>query len=151
MSNFTYDLTRGRQEEEKLCVVLTENGFTNITLNKSEEYEILKSWDVQFTKKGVTYTGELKADYKSEQTGRVAIEYECNGKPSGITTTTSDWWFYKLGDSFYAITPTKIKEFIRNNTCWLPTVKGGDNQNAKLYLIHKDLFITISKLIPNGK
>ena len=31
-----------------------------------------------------------------EKTGNIALEYECNGKPSGINATTSDYWIHIL-------------------------------------------------------
>jgi hypothetical protein len=44
---------------------------------------------------------EVKTDAKYEKTGRVYVEYEClkRGKwvPSGIQTTTADFWAFVLG------------------------------------------------------
>ena len=42
-----------------------------------------------------------KIEVKTERdwwakTGNIALEYECNGKPSGITATTSDYWIHIL-------------------------------------------------------
>ena len=31
-----------------------------------------------------------------EKTGNIALEYECNGKPSGISATQSDYWIHIL-------------------------------------------------------
>ena len=31
-----------------------------------------------------------------DKTGKIALEYECNGKPSGISATTSDYWIHIL-------------------------------------------------------
>ena len=31
-----------------------------------------------------------------EKTGNIALEYECNGKPSGISSTQSDYWIHIL-------------------------------------------------------
>ena len=31
-----------------------------------------------------------------DKTGNIALEYECNGKPSGISATTSDYWIHIL-------------------------------------------------------
>lgn len=39
---------------------------------------------------------EVKRDFKVSQTGNVAIEIECRGKPSGIATTQSDWYAIAL-------------------------------------------------------
>jgi len=41
---------------------------------------------------------EVKSEtYYWERTGNVAIEYECNGKPSGIAVTDAQWWTHHLG------------------------------------------------------
>ena len=42
-----------------------------------------------------------KIEVKTERdwwykTGNIALEYECNGKPSGINATTSDYWIHIL-------------------------------------------------------
>ena len=44
---------------------------------------------------------DKKIEVKTERdwwakTGNIALEYECNGKPSGITATTSDYWIHIL-------------------------------------------------------
>ena len=33
-----------------------------------------------------------------KKTGNIAVEYECNGKPSGIDTTKSDFWIHILSN-----------------------------------------------------
>ena len=33
-----------------------------------------------------------------KKTGNIAIEYECNGKPSGIDKTESDFWIHILSN-----------------------------------------------------
>ena len=44
---------------------------------------------------------DKKIEIKTERdwlfkTGNIALEYECNGKPSGINATTSDYWIQIL-------------------------------------------------------
>lgn len=39
---------------------------------------------------------EVKRDFKISETGNVAVEFECRGKPSGIATTKSDWYAIAL-------------------------------------------------------
>jgi hypothetical protein len=40
---------------------------------------------------------ELKSEaYTWRRTGNVCIEFECNGKPSGIAATEADMWFHEL-------------------------------------------------------
>jgi hypothetical protein len=40
---------------------------------------------------------ELKSEtWQWEQTGNIAVEYRCDGKPSGISTTEADFWVHEL-------------------------------------------------------
>jgi hypothetical protein len=40
---------------------------------------------------------ELKSEtWQWEQTGNICIEYRCDGRPSGISTTESDCWVHEL-------------------------------------------------------
>jgi hypothetical protein len=40
---------------------------------------------------------ELKSEtWQWEQTGNIAIEYACDGQPSGIATTEADYWVHEL-------------------------------------------------------
>lgn len=40
---------------------------------------------------------ELKSEtWQWEQTGNIAIEYQCDGSPSGISTTQADVWVHEL-------------------------------------------------------
>jgi hypothetical protein len=40
---------------------------------------------------------ELKSEtWQWEQTGNIAIEFACGGKPSGIATTEADYWVHEL-------------------------------------------------------
>lgn len=37
---------------------------------------------------------EVKSDRLTHKTGNLAIEYECNKKPSGVSTTKADYYMY---------------------------------------------------------
>ncbi len=39
---------------------------------------------------------EVKTDFKAYKTGNIAIEIECNGKPSGLATTEAEWWLFNI-------------------------------------------------------
>jgi len=145
MSNFDYCLQQAHEDEKLLCTVLEQYGFTNATLNESDEYETLKGYDVTFEKDGVTYTGELKTDYQYSQTGNVAVEYEYRNRPSGIFSTTADLWFYKLGDEYYVVSPKKIKEYVATHRRSLRFVCGGDDGASKLVLIPIEQFKSITR------
>lgn len=62
---------------------------------------------------------ELKSEtWQWEQTGNICIEYRCNGRPSGISTTEADVWVHELkrdGDTLvYLMFPIeRLKELAR--------------------------------------
>jgi hypothetical protein len=87
---------------------------------------------------------DKKIEVKSERdmwmrTGNIAIEYECNGKASGIQTTESDYWFHNLciGDDTYATLVFKTDNLrdILNTTKGKKQVYGGDNNASKMFLV----------------
>ena len=88
---------------------------------------------------------DKKIEVKSERdvwqkTGNIAIEYECYGKPSGISATESDYWFHNLciGDETFAtiVFDTKSLKRIINNLDSKRSVSGGDNNAARMYLLN---------------
>ena len=91
---------------------------------------------------------DKKIEVKSErgmwlQTGNIAIEYECYGKPSGINATNSDYWFHNLcvGDEVFGtlVFETKMLKKIINasiNANQVRSVSGGDHNASKMYLIN---------------
>ena len=64
---FDIDLKYGQVREEQV---------SNIFANKKIEIKTERDW--------------------WEKTGNIALEYECNGKPSGISATQSDYWIHIL-------------------------------------------------------
>ena len=104
------DLALGKRFE----LVYFENELDDAEIYQSEG--LCKGWDLE-TYKGVRY--EVKACRKWRSTGNMLVEFACNKKDSGISTTISDYWaFYQLGrndDWIKVITvPTAvIKDMIR--------------------------------------
>ena len=64
---FDIDLKYGQMREKQV---------SNIFANKKIEIKTERDW--------------------WDKTGNIALEYECNGKPSGISATTSDYWIHIL-------------------------------------------------------
>ena len=91
---------------------------------------------------------DKKIEVKSERgmwlnTGNIAIEYECYGKPSGINTTKADYWFHNLcvGDEVFAtlVFETKMLKKIINasiNENKVRSVSGGDHNASRMYLMN---------------
>ena len=44
---------------------------------------------------------EVKRDRLVSQTGNIAVEISLNGYPSGLTTSTADWWAFLLSGDKY--------------------------------------------------
>ena len=53
-------------------------------------------WDLKLKHDGKETTYEVKADFMSYKSGKVAIEYECNKKPSGIYSSKADFYILCL-------------------------------------------------------
>ena len=64
---FDIDLKYGQMREKQV---------SNIFANKKIEVKTERDW--------------------WDKPGNIALEYECNGKPSGINATTSDYWIHIL-------------------------------------------------------
>lgn len=149
MSTFNDDLKRANEDEQTLCYALEQNGCTDATMNISDDYETLKAWDISFTgEDGISYSGELKTDYKYTFTNNIAVELSCNGKPSGLITTAASYWFYKLGEDFYWFLPATLYSHIYYNQHRLRFVNGGDRGAAYLALVPLNEFLTIATKLP---
>jgi len=75
---------------------------------------------------------------KWKETGNIAIEFRCRGKPSGIAVTQAKWWVHVLADgddtSCMLLFPTaKLKviarQYLKNS------VHGGDDNLSEMVLI----------------
>lgn len=105
---------------------------------------------------------DKKIEVKSERgmwlkTGNIAIEYESYGKPSGIATTESDYWFHNLcvDEKVYAtlVFKTDMLKQIVEQTNDKKTVSGGDHNASKMYLMNiQNIFSSdiIKKSIDNN-
>jgi len=80
---------------------------------------------------------EVKRDFKVSTTGNVAIEFECYGKPSGISITKADYWALQLdGSQFWKEIIVVIKtERLKKLAETYPIDNGGDYKAAKFYLV----------------
>lgn len=93
-----------------------------------------KGYDIYVPEK--RFRIECKHDKKSEETANIAIEFEFNGRPSGIEATTATHWIYKFHDGSwkFAIGRTAVFRSLCEKKRW---VNGGDGYLAKMYLVPK--------------
>lgn len=108
-NSFTYDLSFGEEAEDWVKKLLS-NGFKI----------------------------EVKNDRLIHKTGNLFIEYESRGKPSGLSTTTADYWIYRMSelDSSITLPVNCLKDICRlyyKENKHLKT--GGDENTSKAFLV----------------
>jgi hypothetical protein len=135
---FFTDLAFGNSYERRLVEML-----------KLTDYEIVKGCvkDYDIIDNGTRLTYEVKADRNTIKTGNICIEYECNGKPSGITTTRADYIaYFEVEGKLYIIPTIRIIECI-NKQQYHRRINCGDGYKSRCYLFDKTLF---TEYITNG-
>ena len=131
---FASDLKMGNEYEQKY-----------LTMIDYDSYEIskgcFKPYDIKVMNGDITTTYEIKADRMTARTGNVVIEYKCNGKPSGITSSEADYWVYFIvGTEEYIKIPTNVvRQFILDKK-YTKKIKGGDGYRSHMYLFPKNVF-----------
>ena len=84
---------------------------------------------------------EVKYDLKALDTGNVYVEYYSRGKPSGISTSHSDFYCFAFGYTFHLISLKELKERCRKHLNTKRDKVGGDNDTSKGILLPlKELF-----------
>ena len=132
MNKFQKDLATGHEYEKRSLLYLHYDTHKFI-----QGYH--KEYDLEIIKDGKKIKIEVKSDKQASLTNNLAIEYECNKKPSGITSTTADYWVYFIvfedREECYKIPTEELKELVKD----CKQVSGGDGQRSRLYLINKSI------------
>ena len=126
---------------------------TQIKENKSNSIKKLKESDFSVTKftKDLSYgkkheklvmksmeNFELKTDRMAHKTGNVYVEFQSRGRDSGIRTSKSDTWIFKIPNGrdthlFSIHIPlTRLQKLVNKN---YKVVPGGDNLTSRGYLV----------------
>ena len=126
---------------------------TQVKENKSESIKKLKESDFSVTKftKDLSYgkkheklvmksmeNFELKTDRMAHKTGNVYVEFQSRGRDSGIRTSKSDTWIFKIvskGDRHLFsihIPLTRLKKLVSKDYRVVP---GGDKLTSRGYLV----------------
>ena len=102
-----------------------------------------KDYDISIYKNNVNITYKIKADFLAFKTHNICIEYECNNKLSGISSTKSNYYGYFIihNDIYdlYIIDTNIIKSMI-NDKKYKKSMFGGDGKRSKFYLFDLNLF-----------
>lgn len=122
-TKFEQDLKNGQEYEKKALAHIQEM--------YPEAYIVdgyCLDWDIYIPelKMGV----EVKSDAQYKVTGNFYVEYFCNGKPSGISTTKAEIYYIYL-DKLYILTTKELKYKCRKYLNTNRDKKGGDNMASK--------------------
>jgi len=145
MPNFYKDLTFGQFYEREFIKVMDFKSFerseeSSEPRNKKQSFLIedetkkaQKEYDIMVTQNGENIKYEIKCDRLSNKTGNVCIEITCNGKPSGISSTTSDYWAYFVLKEYkqydlYIIPIDELRDIVFTND--YKVIRGGDNKKC---------------------
>ena len=138
MNTFNEDLEVGIAVEQKLVNILLKKYPSTTLVNKFMGYDI---WIPELHK-----SIEVKFDEKSKQTGNIVIEIEMYDKPSGLLSTTADYWVFYDSDKFISITPKDIiKCIFLLKLNFVEFVGNGDTVKKKAFLVPKDKLFNYGK------
>ena len=124
---------------------IKENVSNNIKKLKESDFSVTKfTKDLSYGKKHEKLVMksmenfELKTDRMAHKTGNVYVEFQSRGKDSGIRTSKSDTWIFKIvskGDKHLfsiQIPLTRLKKLVSTDYRIVP---GGDNLTSRGYLV----------------
>lgn len=117
-NNFELNLEYAQAVEEQIGKLLEAKlkGFTVLTYNDDKACDIVG----KFNDKTVTF--EVKEDVRVKDTGNVVIEKSSRGKPSGISTSTADFWIFRLhlpdGIEHIMLKRLDVRQMIKDRAFW---------------------------------
>ena len=140
MDRFSHDLCDAIDVERLVATAICkEFDLTFVKQGKNEKFDF-----ILFTgKKELSF--EVKHDKIASQSNRVAVEFECRGKPSGISVSCSDFYVIVIGSDAYIMNTTALKTLFESEKF---TVTGGDPcSSTKMKLISLKTIKKYSKKI----
>ena len=130
--NFEESLISGH-ESEKIVLNTIKKKYPKayIVEGYNKEYDIMLP--------EIDETVEVKKDFKSKYTGNVVVEIEMINRPSGLMTTSADWWVFHINEEeLIWMTPETIKEMIEEESFDpVEFIGKGDSISKIAYLIPK--------------
>lgn len=142
MSNFLRDLKTGQKAEDSFKDYLEQQGY-KVEKNTSKSRKELKEYDLLVNDKTKV---EIKLDLKAPKTGNIAIEFQCNNKPSGLTSSKSPIWVYIIDNIFYIFKKQDLDTLFEEKK-YKRVVSGGDGNRAKLALFDFNFLKKFAKII----
>ena len=120
---FVKDLETGKVYEKK-ALELIQKKYPKAFIQDGYFLE----WDIYIPELDVGV--EVKSDAQYQKTGNFYVEYECNGKPSGIAATKAKYYYIYL-DKLYILKTEDLKDKCRKYLNTKKDKKGGDNMASK--------------------
>jgi hypothetical protein len=138
---FTEDLALGHSIEDYVSkLLLDRNPRASVTIPKTPDQGYDLALDLRDGIHDLTYF-EVKYDSPAPRTGKLAIEFSCNGLPSGIEATKADYWVQVVPagkhtdiGGVFTIRTAKLLTYVYNPIYEI--VSGGDGNRALLILVH---------------
>ena len=124
---FVKDLETGKVYEKK-ALKLIQKKYPKAFIQDGYFLE----WDIYIPELDMGV--EVKSDAQYQKTGNFYVEYECNGKPSGIAATKSKYYYIYL-DKLYILKTEDLKDKCRKYLNTKKDKKGGDNMASKGIII----------------
>ena len=138
MPNYDWnkDLPIAEETEKEIAQKLSDfYGWKILEFGKTNAYDLkIRSM------LGKIFTVEIKEDFTCYTTGNVGVEYECRGKPSGISVSKANFYIYKVHTplertiDYRWINTDKLKDIIADETIERRVVPAGDDKAAMNYL-----------------
>lgn len=143
---FSEDLKVAKKTEHEVSELLEK--FYNAEIKEFKEnsdYDILAEID------GKELKFEVKEDFMCVDTGNVALEFECRGKPSGIAISDADYYIYKLvmknGPEYIMHSTKELKSMIEKKKYFRIVVGGDKGSNTMNYLFKYSAFVRGGKRV----
>tara|TARA_R110000850_G_scaffold24854_1_gene72220 strand:- start:520 stop:921 length:402 start_codon:yes stop_codon:yes gene_type:complete len=124
---FENDLKTGQLYEKK-ALELIQKDYPKAYIQDGYFLE----WDIYIPELDMGV--EVKSDAQYKKTGNFYVEYECNGKPSGIAATKAKQYYIYL-DKLYILKTKDLKDKCRKYLNTKRDKKGGDNMASKGIII----------------
>lgn len=146
--DFRKDIVLGEDGENDIRLYLEGMNFKFLHDNKDNRYDMAMSYE------GRTYTYEIKTDVYRD-TGNIAIEIECRGKPSGLSVTQADFFvtYFKHRGEIWNIRTSKLRDLIKNGNFYITEGSGDSGSNTKLVLMKRSVvrpFFKVHKIDRNS-
>ncbi len=141
MPNYNYAKDKpiaNKTEMQVADIICSKTGYALEEVGKDHKYD-LKFYRFKSLVEKEVFTVEVKEDFTCKTTGNVGLEFECRGKPSGISTSEANYYCYKIHEpsgkiGLYLIKTKDLKTLITDKL-YKRIINGGDvGSNSMNYL-----------------